>query len=186
MAVFALWSSGCARCRPLSAMLAGIRLSSSTRMTSCRARLRRWRRTARPSGCPLIRERLPGSRVNGPSGSGPLVGTRTLATVPVSSGANGPTFTPSTTPSSSHGTPPITGPFTSSFTHSGRTLLERHNRAGPDERKGVGWLTCGSVLVASALRNSVAVPNTQLVSVTVVGVRYATTGESVTGRKNAI
>lgn len=43
--------------------------------------------------------------------------------------------------------------------------------AGPDERKGVGWLTCGSVLVASALRNSVAVPKTQLVSVTVVGVR---------------
>lgn len=70
-------------------------------------------------GLPLIRERLPGSEVNRPSGSAPLVGTRTLATVPVSSGANGPTCTPSRTPRSSPGTPPITGPFTSGFMHSG-------------------------------------------------------------------
>lgn len=62
---------------------------------------------------------LPGSEVNRPSGSGPLVGTRTLATVPVSSGTNGHTCTPSRTPRSSPGTPPITGPFTSSFMHSG-------------------------------------------------------------------
>jgi Sulfotransferase domain len=54
-----------------------------------------------------------------PSGSGPLVGTRTLAAAPVSSGANEHTCTPLRTPRSSHGTPPITGPFTSSFMHSG-------------------------------------------------------------------
>jgi hypothetical protein len=98
---------------------AGIRLLSLTRMTSWPGQLRRWRRTARPWGCPLIRERLPGSRVNRPSGGGQLIGTRTLATVPVSSGANGDITTPSRTPRSSHGTPPITGPFTSSFMYSG-------------------------------------------------------------------
>ena len=37
--------------------------------------------------------------------------------------------------------------------------------ASPDERKGVGWLTCGSVLVASALMNRVAPPKAQLVTV---------------------
>ena len=37
--------------------------------------------------------------------------------------------------------------------------------AGPGERNGVGWLTCGLVLVASVLRNSVAPPNAQLIDV---------------------
>jgi hypothetical protein len=37
--------------------------------------------------------------------------------------------------------------------------------ASPDERKGVGWLTCGSVLVASALMNRVAPPKSQLIPV---------------------
>jgi hypothetical protein len=89
------------------------------RMTSWPGRLRRWRRTARPSGCPLTRELSAGSRVSRPGGSGQLAGTRTPATVPVSSGTNGHTPAPSRTPRSSHGTPPITGPFTSSFMHSG-------------------------------------------------------------------
>jgi len=70
-------------------------------------------------GLPFNSRALTWGEVNRPSGSGPLIGTRTLATVPVSSGANGHTSTPSGTPRSSHGTPPITGPFTSSFRHSG-------------------------------------------------------------------
>jgi hypothetical protein len=44
---------------------------SSTLMTSWPGPQRHWRRTARPSGCPSSRGRLPGSPANGPNGAGP-------------------------------------------------------------------------------------------------------------------
>ena len=47
-----------------------------------------------------VRGRLPGSKVNGPSGAGPRAGTPTPAPVPASNNASGRTSTPSKTPAS--------------------------------------------------------------------------------------
>jgi hypothetical protein len=63
-------------------------------MTSSPAPPPRWRRTARPSGCPSTRGRLPGTKVNGPSGAGPRAGTPTPAPVPASNSASTGTSTP--------------------------------------------------------------------------------------------
>jgi hypothetical protein len=51
-------------CRPLSAMPGRTLRSSLTLMTSWHDLKPRWRRTARPSGCPFILGRSPGSRIS--------------------------------------------------------------------------------------------------------------------------
>ena len=67
-------------------------------------------------GLPFCPGRLPGTKVNGPSGAGPRAGTPTPAPAPASNSASTRTSTPSKTPASWRGTPPTTGRSTTSST----------------------------------------------------------------------
>jgi hypothetical protein len=106
---------------------------SSTLMTSWHDLKRRWRRTARPLGCPSIHGRSPGCPVSGPSGAGPHAGTWTSVPAPASSCASACTRIPSRTPASWHGSPLTTGRSTNSFTHSGWTLRPGSKWRAPNQ-----------------------------------------------------
>lgn len=84
---------------------------SSTPTTSWHDPKRRWRLTARPSGCRSSRGRCGGNPANALSGGGPRVGTARSVPAPAWKGTNACIRTPSRTPTSWPGSPLTTGPY---------------------------------------------------------------------------